>query len=139
MPFSRTFTPEERDPHLLAKLKAETPHILAWMMAGCIAWQRQGLTDTSRAINAATDAYREDQDIIGRWLEECTRPSPHGEVTLRDLYASYSQWCLDSGLRPASSVVLGRRLSERGYIGRKSGSKRLWCELTLTVSPPHDG
>jgi P4 family phage/plasmid primase-like protien len=36
VPFNRTFSPEENDPLLLAKLKAEAPHILAWMVAGCI-------------------------------------------------------------------------------------------------------
>lgn len=132
VPFNRTFAPEERDPHLLATLQGEASHILAWMVAGCIEWQQQGLAVTPTAISAATDEYREDQDITGRWLEECTIRDPHGEATTGDLYASYSQWCLDNGLRPASTVVLGRRLSERGYIGRKSGSKRLWRGLALT-------
>jgi P4 family phage/plasmid primase-like protien len=132
VPFNRTFAPEERDPHLLAKLKEEAPHILAWMVEGCIKWQCQGLADTPKAIDAATDAYREDQDIVGRWLEECTKRNPHGEETTTALYASYNRWCDDNGLRPASTVVLGRRLSERGFIGRKSGGKRLWCGLTLT-------
>jgi P4 family phage/plasmid primase-like protien len=134
VPFNRTFSPVERDPLLLAKLKAEAPHILAWMVAGCIEWQHQGLADTPDTIGSATEEYREDQDITGRWLEECTMRDPHGEETTGDLYASYSGWCLDNGLRPASTVVLGRRLSERGCIGRKSGGKRLWRGLWLTAS-----
>lgn len=134
VPFNRTFSPEERDPHLLTKLKAEAPHILAWMVAGCIAWQQQGLADTPPLILLATQEYREDQDITGRWLEECTIRDEIGEETSGDLYASYNQWCLDNGLRPASTVVLGRRLSERGYIARKSGSKRLWRGLRLMSS-----
>jgi P4 family phage/plasmid primase-like protien len=132
VPFNRTFSPEERDPHLLAKLKAEIPHILAWMVAGCIAWQRQGLTDTPAAIRQATDAYQVDQDLTGRWLDECTVSLPHGETASGDLYANYKAWSLDNGLRPASAVALGRRLSERGYIVRQSHGKRLWCGLTLT-------
>lgn len=131
VPFNRTFTPEERDPHLLATLKAESSHILAWMVVGTIEWQRQGLGPTPNAIAAATEEYREDQDITGRWLEECTLRDLHAEETVGDLYASYSQWCLDNGLRPASTVVLGRRLSERGYFARKSGGKRLWRGLRL--------
>lgn len=131
VPFARTFMPDERDPHLLAKLKVETPHILAWMVDGSVAWTKHGLSDTPKAIDAATDEYRVDQDIIGRWLEECTSPAPQGEVSTGDLYACYSEWCISSGLRPASIVVLGRRLSERGYRARKSNGNRLWCGLTL--------
>jgi hypothetical protein len=58
---------------------------------------------------------------------------PHGEETTGDLYASYSGWCLDHGLRPASTVVLGRRLRERSYTNRKSGGKRLWRGLRLML------
>jgi phage/plasmid-associated DNA primase len=43
VPFRKTFSAEERDPHLLEKLKAEAPHIMAWMVEGCLEWQRRGL------------------------------------------------------------------------------------------------
>jgi P4 family phage/plasmid primase-like protien len=134
VPFSRTFTPEERDPHLLDKLKAETPHILAWMVDGCISWQRQGLADTPTVIKQATDAYQLDQDLIGTWLSECASQSHHEETLAGDLYTNYKIWCDDNGLRPASSTVLGRRLSERGFGRRKSVGKVVWSGLKLTDS-----
>jgi hypothetical protein len=37
---------------------------------------------------------------------------------------------MNAGLRPASKVSLGRRLSDRGFIARKSGN-RFWVGLTL--------
>ena len=134
VPFNRTFTPEERDPHLLAKLRTETPHILAWMVAGCIEWQLHGLADTPATIRQATDAYQVDQDLTGTWLSECTSSSAHGEASSGDLYANYKAWSIDNGLRPASAVALGRRLSERGFSVRQSSGKRLWCGLSLTDS-----
>lgn len=42
LPFRRTFKPEERDAGLSEKLKVEAPHILAWMVEGCIDWQQRG-------------------------------------------------------------------------------------------------
>lgn len=132
VPFNRTFAPDERDPRLLDKLKAEAPHILAWMVAGCMEWQRRGLADTPAVIRQATDAYQVDQDLTGRWLDECTTPSKYGETSSGDLYASYKGWCVENGLHPASSVALGRRISERGYVQRKSHGKRIWCGLRLT-------
>ena len=134
VPFDRTFTADERDPKLLAKLKAEGPHILAWMIQGCVAWQCKGLTDTPKRIREATDAYQSDQDLTGAWLSECTERDTRCETASRDLYDSYKAWSLDNGHKPASNAVLGRRLGERGYVSRKSNGSRLWCGLTLKNS-----
>lgn len=131
IPFNRTFAPDERDPHLLAKLKAEAPHILAWMIEGCIKWLQQGLGDTPTAIEGATSEYREDQDIVGRWLDEETKQDPLGEESMTDLYASYQDWCIRNGQRPSASSVLGRRLAERGFHKRKSNGMNLYPGLSL--------
>lgn len=132
VPFNRTFTPEERDPHLLTKLREETSHILAWMVQGCIEWQSIGLSATPSIIRQATDAYQVDQDLIGNWLNECATVDKYTETQASDLYANYKIWCLDNGLRPASAVSLGRRLSERGFFNRKSNGKKIWTGLTLS-------
>lgn len=130
VPFNQTFAPEKRDPQLLAKLKDEAPHILAWMLDGCKDWQDRGLQDRPKAIEEATDAYREDQDVLGSWLSECTEESSV-ETPFADLYASYKAWCIDNGLIAASAKVLGRRLKERRYETRKSNNKLLY-RLGLT-------
>lgn len=131
VPFNRTFSPEERDPHLLGQLKAESQHILAWMVAGCLLWQQCALSDTPAMIRQATLAYQQDQDLTGRWLDECTTSSAGGETFSHDLYVSYTLWCAENGLRPASAVALGRRLGERGFIDKKSHGQRKWCGVTL--------
>lgn len=138
IPFNVTFAPEDRDPHLLDKLKAERTHILAWMVEGYIKWQQFGLADIPDAIKAATDAYQVDQDLMGRWLEECTTSAPGCETASGDLYESYKTWSIDNGLRPASNVALGRRLSERGYTVRQSHGKRFVVGLSLTEAARAD-
>ncbi|WLI89222.1 phage/plasmid primase, P4 family [Massilia sp. R2A-15] len=134
VPFTRTFSPAERDPHLLVTLKAEAPHILAWMLEGCIAWKKNALTDTPQAILHATAEYQNDQDLIGRWLEECTVSAPDSETTKADLYRNCKAWSVDNGLRPASEITLSRRLSERGLKERKSHGTRLWLGVRLVHS-----
>lgn len=138
VPFDRTFAPGERDPQLLSKLKAEAPHILAWMVAGCIAWQRLGLADVPEAIGQATDAYQVDQDLTGGWLSENTTPSKNGRVANGELYGNYKNWCMDNGLKPTSNVALGRRLAERGYVTERDAQSRYWRGLTL-VGAQHFG
>jgi P4 family phage/plasmid primase-like protien len=134
VPFRRTFKPEERDPQLLTKLKAEVPHILAWMVEGCMAWQQRGLSDIPATIKQATGDYQEEQDIVGRWLAECCRLNSSSESVTTEIYNSYKQWCLDNGLRPASNVSLGRRLGERGFSCRQSNGKRLWSGIAINTT-----
>lgn len=115
------------DPHLSAKLRAEAPHILAWLVAGCVAWQARGLADTPRAIAAATEAYRDESDVLGQWLEErCTR-GPAAEAPSSELYADFKEWSLAGGFaRPWTSRIFGRKLGEytaKGWaIGERKGT-----------------
>ncbi|MCX7106063.1 MAG: hypothetical protein NTV66_00595 [Methylococcales bacterium] len=55
IPFNRIFSPEERDAILVDKLKGEAPHILAWMVDGCLDWQSRGLKDLPAIVVNATD------------------------------------------------------------------------------------
>jgi P4 family phage/plasmid primase-like protien len=138
IPFKRTFKPEERDPALLDKLKAESAHILAWMVEGCLDWQQRGLSDVPVTIRQATGEYQEEQDYIGRWLSECCKLSPSLEISSTDIYSNYKQWCLDNGLRPASNINLGRRLSERGFQSCTVGRARGWAGLAALKSTYSD-
>ena len=135
IPFNRTFKPEERDAGLTDKLKAEAPHILAWMVEGCMDWQKHGLSDTPKTIKDATGSYQEEQDLIGNWLSECCDLSPMNEAPSTEIYARYKNWCMDNGLKPSSSVALGRRLGERGFIGRRSNGVTRWAGIAVLPSP----
>lgn len=125
LPFSRTFEPDERDPALLDKLKTEAPHILAWMVEGCLQWQRRGLADVPTVIAAQTKDYREEQDLVGQWLAErvdsgsaaagCKCPS-------KLLYKDYCEWAVAYGLRLCSAIAHGRRLRERGFVCERKSS-----------------
>ena len=132
VPFNRTFTTEQRDPHLLAKLKAEGPHILAWMVAGCLEWQLRGLIDTPAIISKATEEYRTEQDIFGDWLaQRCNLGPGHGETSSSELYANYHGWCGANGLKPLSSHYFGRRLSDRGFKSRRTNGDTMRAEISL--------
>lgn len=134
VPFTRTFSEQERDPRLLDTLKAEAPHILAWMVAGCLAWQRRGLADVPAVVASQTADYRAEQDVIGQFLAECTNTDRNAEVETGALYSCYQSWAVTAGLRPASKVSLGRRMGERGFVQRSTNGRRLWCGVDLKNS-----
>jgi putative DNA primase/helicase len=104
------------------------------MLQGCLAWKERGLSDTPRAIREATDVYRQDQDITGKWLSDCTVKDVSRETLSTALYANYKSWAMDNGFQAASSHTLSRRLRERGFEPRKSNGKTWWPGLVLTDS-----
>jgi putative DNA primase/helicase len=91
IPFTVTILDKERDKELSEKLKGEWPGILAWMIEGCLAWQREGL-NSPKAVTEATKAYLEAQDSIVAWLDECCELHPGAWERQQQLFASWKTW-----------------------------------------------
>jgi putative DNA primase/helicase len=122
VPFLVQIPPEERDPDLPLKLKAEWPAILRWMMDGCMEWQQIGLAPP-KIVTDATDEYFDDQDVIRQWLEDCTEDSGSFAFTkTSQLFGSWKQWCDSRNLHPGNAASLSDALVDRGFI-RKKGAK----------------
>lgn len=113
VPFTRTFTDGEADSKMEEKLKAELPHIVAWMVEGYEAWREQGLGKPPRRVSEATLEYRDTMDTIGQFIsDECELVS--GEfVEFEEIFKSYQKWCQDCGLRPPTKQGFGRKMAER--------------------------
>lgn len=99
LPFNRK--PVQKDEHLPARLRAEMPGILSWMIQGCLDWQQQGL-NPPEAVKAATADYFAEQDTFGRWLAECCDTGVGMAETTDDLFASWQQFAFASGGEPGS-------------------------------------
>ncbi|MGZ8945369.1 MAG: phage/plasmid primase, P4 family [Methylococcaceae bacterium] len=136
VPFVRKFQGKDCDTKLANKLKVEAPHILAWMLAGCLGWQKSGMGDTPKSVELATNTYKRDQDIVGKWLDEYCELRPNHEETNTTLYTSYKNWTDVNGHRPVASAVLGRKLSERGFMSRRSNSTVYWDGVAVLL-PSH--
>ena len=79
IPFTRTFPVNAA---LGEALRAEWPGILAWCVAGCLAWQAEELTAPAR-VTQATDDYARDSDVLAQFLTEACEGDPSAEVTAR--------------------------------------------------------
>ncbi len=132
VPFSVTIPKERRDEKLPEKLRAELPGMLAWSVRGCLDWQRDGLKPPE-LVAAATAAYREDQDILGRWLHDSCEVGEGHEERAGELYRSYALFCEDNGLRPVSNVRFPRQLEQRPGLSRRTTREgSIWSGLRLT-------
>lgn len=120
IPFTQNFE-LRADSQLSLKLKTELPGILNWALEGLRAWHDQGI-GTCRAVREATEDYRSESDIVAQWLEEHTESGNSYYMPATAAYKSYHAWCIDTGVRPFSMTLWGRRMAEKGFIKERSRS-----------------
>src|SRR5215212_3006671 len=69
VPFDVTIPEAEQDKRLAAKLRDELPGILAYIVRGCLEYQREGLGEPEE-VKAATASYRSDMDVLANFIED---------------------------------------------------------------------
>lgn len=123
VPFEVVIPEAEQDRRLPAKLHAEADAVLTWAVRGWQDYQQQGLNDPE-TVRVATDAYRNDNDQITRFLAECTQQLPGTSATTTQLHAEYQQWCLSgNGGERVGSKAFSQALKDRGL---RQGTRREW-------------
>lgn len=126
VPFDAVIT--KPDPELPAKLRAELPGILNWMLAGLADYYREGF-ETPQAILDATQQYREDSDVLGEFLDEMCMVKADAKTPGSDLYNAYKTWTLDNGHKPLANNTFANRLSDRGFRRGEGRLRRTWYGL----------
>jgi len=125
--------PAEPDFHLEERLKAEHGRILAWIIEGCLQWQKTGLVRPA-AVLEATNEYFAGEDLIGQWLEDrCIIETGKWELPAR-LFADWAKYATDRGEDPQTANSLGKKLAKRGFKSNVSNGVRAYRGLTLRPS-----
>lgn len=130
VPFDVTVPARKRDPKLLEALKREGPGILNWAIEGHRKYQQGGLA-VPKKIEAATAAYRDEQDILAEWIREHCHTGSGLSAKKDEVYRAYQKWALQSGYRPLAKGRFTRRLGERNY--RLQPDKRTLAGLSLNA------
>jgi putative DNA primase/helicase len=120
IPFTVTIPEEERDEHLVERLREEWPAILAWMVQGCLAWQQNGLAPP-KAVRDATDAYLASEDSFATWMAERCNIGPNFYATTADLFDSYKKWADAAGEFVGSQKRFSQTLEDRGFTRERQG------------------
>ncbi len=107
-----TVTPKNPDRELEAKLKAELPQVLQWMIEGCLLWQRDGL-QLPAVVSAATQEYFVDEDPVGRFLEERCVQGHEKTVQTGALFEAWREWAEDQNESPRTQRWLANNLLNR--------------------------
>ena len=129
VPFNQRFEADQIDKKMPEKLKAESSGILAWLVRGCLNWHRDGL-NPPELVASATDEYRSQEDIIGRFIAERCERSRSGAARFGDLYSRLDRWCAESGDDCPSKRKLTTWLTGHGY-QRGSSKGRVYKGLAF--------
>jgi putative DNA primase/helicase len=124
VPFVVTIPDEQQDKQLPEKLRAEAEGILAWLVRGCLAWQRDGL-GTASAVTAATGEYRTEEDTVGAFLTDRATFSDAYRCRASMLYSAYKCWCERTGEHVLGQRDFGLALSKIDGVERY-GNNGIW-------------
>ncbi len=123
-PFSYVDNPKgefERlaDKNLYNKIIKEASGIINVIIDGYRDYIIQGINPPDE-VKLATETYRKDQDVTGRFIEEtCSIVYPDAFTSSKDLRDSYKQWCEDNGHHAKSTNKFSTSIAERPGIERK--------------------
>ena len=138
LPFERNF---KKDPHIKedtgmkARIKQELAGVLALVVRAGLRYQRDGLPVPAR-VQAATDSYRCDMDLLAEWLDECCEINPGAETKMADLWDSWSTFAMRRGnlAYVKSATALGRRLESKFPSKKGTGGVRLRIGISVRSS-----
>ena len=118
------------DLNLESKLREEMSGILNWALEGCARWLEKGLSIPPE-VSAATDAYKEVNDILGPFIEECLILEPTAHVSAKELYDAYLKW--DTSTRTLGKRSFNSKISSRaGITSYKSMGLRAWRGIAFS-------
>lgn len=106
--------PKVVDRELGAKLQAEYPAILGWMVQGCLAWQAEGLRPPASVLDT-TEEYFEDEDMLGRWIREYTEEVADAMTETMVLYGAWKRFAESVGAFYGSGKRFSSMMVQRGF------------------------
>jgi len=117
------------------EIQKELSGILAWLVRGCLEWQRNGLMPP-KAITEATARYQKREDMLADFIEECLLKEVGGTIWATDLYARFKTWYGDNiGKDPPSGTWFGTAMGDKFDKSKRNGRN---IYLGITMKPFED-
>jgi putative DNA primase/helicase len=132
IPWDVIIPEDERDDTLSEQLKKEIDGIFLHLLDGVLDWMRDGLPEP-QAIKDATREYQEENDPVGRFVDQCVRPAKDARIQTTALYEVFKAWQIASGELPPSGKAwsqkyLGGQLKKKGYKSLQSNTV-FWLDI----------
>ncbi len=129
----------QADPTLPDALMEEAPGILAWLVRGCLEWQRIGL-DPPAIVKDAVAEYRRDEDMLGDFIDECLDIEPDDEVGTQatEVFAAFEAWWTKNVSKNAPKQRWFGKLLQRRFRREKTGGVYRYFGFRIRLSALED-
>jgi len=114
VPFGVRFEGDRVDEDLGEKLRAEAAGVLAWIVRGCLEWQRDGLNPPPNVLSA-TEQYREESDSLRMFFEDCCVLDSKAEASASELRQAYARWAKAVGEKAMKTKAFETELEEHSF------------------------
>ena len=103
------------------------PGILAWLVRGALAWQKDGLM-IPNIVQVETAAHRLEVSEVQTFLDECCVIDPgideYASITGQELYRTFTAWARERGAAKMTMSAFNAELRRLGYAPVEIWSKR---------------
>lgn len=124
IPFPAHFSEAQRNPHLIDRLLEERTAILAWAVAGCLAWRQEGGLAEPAIVHESVRAYQLEQNPFAEFLAHACWLGDDRTEGATALLQAYNMWRDAHTEAPISGKALAALLKAHGFVSfkRKSGN-----------------
>lgn len=113
-------------------IASELAGVLAWAIQGFKAYRVVGLNQPAVILDAVSE-YREEQDVLGAFLDECTERKHSTTVSSTKLHEVYTRWAKNNSEHVMSKKFFSIALKDRGWTIRKSNGVMVVDDLVLSA------
>ena len=125
LPFQNQVPKASMNKNLKAYIRDnELPGVLAWLVRGCLAWQRHGGLKEPELVEVAMGEYRTSEDIVGEFLTDMLitadvlgEPTRQVFVPCGEVVERFAEWCKVNGHWEIKPARLRKSMSAKGYVG----------------------
>lgn len=134
IPFETKIPRESQDPTLDDTFAANRNAILKWALAGAADYVRFGL-GTCAAVDAATDAYRQEEDLFGAMLADICDVGSTLQTPKDDFRRAVGRWYEDRSYHAPNDRAIAAEMANRG-ISATTQHPRQWIGIGLKAPAP---
>ena len=131
-PYDYEIPDKERDKFFKNKmLNEDAGYILQWLIDGAKDWYANNTFNEFSTVINATNEYRKEEDVIGRFIDEVCSIESNVEIQARKLREAYEKWCNENSERPFSGRAWSKALEEHGLTRKHTKTGKIWQGICL--------
>jgi putative DNA primase/helicase len=99
----------------------EASGILAWLVRGCLLWQRDGLNPPLEVVEEGKK-YQREEDLLADFVDECCLKEPSAREKASALYARFVDWYhANHGKKEWTGTTFGKQLGLKFERAKSNG------------------